>query len=79
MDRINFRRLKLKKYISHQAHVFDLVRECFYCTPYANGDQYLSDEDRRKKALQYFAWLDYERQQKRQRRRQKKQHKESQQ
>jgi hypothetical protein len=64
MDRKNFRRLKLKKYINNNAHVFDMVRECFYCTPYANGDQYLSEADQHKKVKQYFAWLEYERKQK---------------
>jgi hypothetical protein len=61
MDRQNFRKLKQKRYVSNQAHIFDLVRECFYCTPYANGDQYLSEADRKKKVGQYFAWLEHER------------------
>ncbi len=61
IDRPNFRRLKLKHYINHQARVIDLVRECFYCTGYRGGDQYLSQADRKKKALQYFAWVDADR------------------
>lgn len=61
MDRQNFRRLKMKHYITHDARVFDLVRECFYCTSYANGDQYLSEADRKKKAQQYFAWVEADR------------------
>ncbi len=61
MDRQNFRRLKMKHYITREARVFDLVRECFYCTGYANGDQYLSEADRKKKVQQYFAWVDADR------------------
>lgn len=60
MDRFNFRRLKLKHYVNHQARISDLVRESFYFTPYRNGDQYLSESDRKKKAEQYFAWADAE-------------------
>ena len=61
MDRHNFRRLKLKHYIHHEARVFDLVRECFYCTPYRDGNQFLAPEDRTKKASQYFAWVEADR------------------
>ena len=62
MDRYNFRRLKLKHYIHNEASVFDLIRECFYCTPYRNGNQYLAPEDRKKKVIQYFAWVEADRQ-----------------
>lgn len=58
MDRANFRRLKMKRYIHPQAHVSDLVRECFYCTSYRDGNQYLAAEDRKKKVVQYFAWVE---------------------
>lgn len=61
MDRHNFRRLKLKHYIHHEARVFDLVRECFYCPPYRDGNQFLAPEDRTKKASQYFAWVEADR------------------
>jgi hypothetical protein len=61
MDRKNFRQLKLKHYISTKAHVSDLVSESFYFTPYADGNQYLAEADRKKKANQYFAWLEAER------------------
>lgn len=61
MDRYNFRRLKMKSYIQRDARVFDLVRECFYCTGYSNGSERLSPEDRKKKVLQYFAWVDADR------------------
>lgn len=58
MDRYNFRRLKMKHYIHHEARVLDLVRECFYCTGYRDGNQFLSSEDRKKKVIQYFKWVD---------------------
>lgn len=61
MDRFNFRRLKMKHYIHHNARVADLVRECFYCTPYRDGNQFLAPADRRKKVLQYFAWVEADR------------------
>lgn len=61
MDRQNFRRLKMKHYISRDARVFDLVRECFYCTGYSNGDQYLDAIGRKRKAMQYFEWVDADR------------------
>lgn len=61
MDRYNFRRLKMKHYIQREARVFDLVRECFYCTGYRDGNQSLSPEDRKKKVIQYFAWVEADR------------------
>ena len=61
MDRFNFRRLKMKHYIHREARVFDLVRECFYCTGYRDGNQFLSPVDRKKKAAQYFAWVEADR------------------
>ena len=72
MDRYNFRRLKLKHYIHGDARVFDLVRECFYCTPYRDGNQYLAPADRKKKVLQYFAWVDADRRATKQRRKENK-------
>lgn len=61
MDRYNFRRLKMKHYIHRDARVYDLVRECFYCTGYSNGSQFLSPEDRKKKVIQYLAWVEADR------------------
>lgn len=61
IDRYNFRRLKMKHYIHREARVFDLVRECFYCTGYRDGNQYLAPEDRKKKVVQYFAWVEADR------------------
>lgn len=61
MDRYNFRRLKMKHYIHRDARVFDLVRECFYCTGYRDGNQALAPADRKKKVNQYFAWVEADR------------------
>ncbi|WP_290456921.1 hypothetical protein [Muribaculum intestinale] len=69
MDRYNFRRLKMKHYIHREARVFDLVRECFYCTSYSDGNQFLSPADRKKKVMQYFAWVEADRKATKQRRR----------
>lgn len=68
MDRYNFRRLKMKHYIHRDARVFDIVRECFYCTPYRDGNRFLAPEDRRKKVIQYFAWVEADRRATKQRR-----------
>ena len=37
VDRRNFSILKRKNYISKDASVADMQRECFYCTPYRYG------------------------------------------
>lgn len=68
MDRYNFRRLRMKHYIHHEARVIDLVRECFYCTPYRNGANNLSPLERKKKVIQYFAWVEADRNATKQRR-----------
>lgn len=56
MDRENFRILKHKHYINSRARVQDLVNECFYCTPYRNGDGALSPEQLSIKRKQYQSW-----------------------
>lgn len=56
MDRSNFRGLKRKHYVSHSAKVRDLVNECFYLTPYRNGDGHLDKEGRKIKLALYFSW-----------------------
>ena len=73
MDRYNVRRLKMKHYIQREARVFDLVRECFYCTGYRDGNQSLSPEDRKKKVIQYFAWVEADRKATKQKRKAEKQ------
>ena len=56
MDRFNFRKLKQKGYINNRANVRDLISECFYCTPYRNGDGYLDARGRRIKLSLYFSY-----------------------
>ena len=56
MDRFNFRKLKQKGYINNRANVRDLVSECFYCTPYRNGDGYLDAAGRKIKLALYFSY-----------------------
>lgn len=56
MDRFNFRKLKQKGYISYEAHVRDLEKECFYFTPYRNGTCAISSEIECIKRRQYFDW-----------------------
>jgi hypothetical protein len=58
MDRQNFRMLKQKGYISDKVKVNDLLRECFYCTPYSNGTGALDDYTLKLKRKQFFAWVD---------------------
>lgn len=57
MDRKNFRILKRKKYINHNAGVNELKRECFYCTPYKSGNGKLSSEIIAYKRNLYFEWV----------------------
>lgn len=58
MDRRNFRLLRRKKYIMPTANVNNMIGECFYCTPYRNGNGYLSKEGREQKLKQYYAYRD---------------------
>jgi hypothetical protein len=61
MDRFNFRKLKQKGYITPKAHVRDLVAECFYCTPYRNGDGKMPVSIRKLKVKSYFCWVEAQR------------------
>lgn len=56
MDRPNFRKLKQKGYITHNAHVADLEKECFYFTPYRNGTGGIAPEVENLKRQQYYRW-----------------------
>ena len=58
MDRVNFRQLKHKGYITPKAFVSDLLRECFYCTPYKNGYGELSNEVIEYKKQQFYKWFE---------------------
>lgn len=65
MDRSNFRKLKQKRYITHNAYIHDLEKECFYCTPYKElpypkvrmDRGLLTDEEIKAKRQAYFHWL----------------------
>lgn len=56
MDRSNFRKLKQKGYITRNAFVRDLDRECFYFTAYRNGSSAIPPEIEKLKRGQYFSW-----------------------
>lgn len=56
MDRQNFRLLKRKNYIPNNAIIANLEQECFYCTPYSNGDGRLTKLDIDYKYKQYLIW-----------------------
>ncbi len=56
MDRYNFRKLKQKGYITRKAHVRDLERECFYCTPYRDGTGTIPPAVENLKRAQYYHW-----------------------
>ncbi|MCM1356414.1 MAG: hypothetical protein NC212_08425 [Staphylococcus sp.] len=58
MDRRNFRKLKQKRYITGRPLIRDLVAECFYCTPYANGSGTLHREALILKRRQYLSWYE---------------------
>lgn len=55
-DRRNFRIMKKKGYISRDARVLHLEKECFYCTPYRNGSGKLMPEDAEIRRQSYMAW-----------------------
>lgn len=61
MDRRNFRILRSKHYISRNSNVNDLIAECFYFTPYSNGSGYITEDFRKRKVQQFFAWMDAQR------------------
>lgn len=56
VNRRNFRILKRKNYISKDASVADMQRECFYCTPYRNGKGEMPADIT---ALKHSAFLDW--------------------
>lgn len=58
MDRYNFRKLKHKGYITNEATVADLERECFYCTPYRDGGCAMPPEIVRMRRKIYYKWLE---------------------
>lgn len=56
MDRVNFRRLKHKGYISGNPNIGDLEIECFYHTSYRNGTGEIAPDSIAAKRRQYFSW-----------------------
>ena len=56
MDRANFRKLKQKHYIAQKTFVSDLIRECFYHTPYKDGSGKIPGGKLEEKRAQYFRW-----------------------
>lgn len=56
MNRDNFRKLRKKHYINHNAKVRDLLNECFYCTAYSNGNGFLDAKGRKMKLSLYFSY-----------------------
>lgn len=61
LDRRNFRIYKRKRYVGPEAKVFDLLRECFYFTPYRLGDKAISPYERKLKEIQYLDWVESDR------------------
>lgn len=57
MDRFNFRKMKQKGYVSQNAIIQNLIFECFYCTPYRNGDGMLPKSVIDLKRKQYMSWI----------------------
>lgn len=72
MDKQNFRKLKRKHYIGRDVRTFDLLRECFYFTPFANGSDPITPYLMKRKRLQYFRWCEaYDKAKKEQRKKKK--------
>lgn len=63
MDRDNFRILKRKRYIPQNTTMKDVVRECFYCTPYANGSEPMPRLIQKLRAANYHKWCQQQRKQ----------------
>jgi hypothetical protein len=57
LDRYNMRIYKRKGYMSQKVSVLALEKECFYCTPYANGTGLLPKSVVDLKKKQYLAWF----------------------
>ena len=64
-DRHNFRGLRLKHYITNShAKMAEVVRECFYHTPYKSGTGAMEMEDLEKRWERYYVWYERERRRK---------------
>lgn len=61
-DRVNFRRLRMKHYITNKkAKMVDVANECLYHTPYANGNGAMDDEKLARRWDEYYEWYEVER------------------
>lgn len=56
LDRRNFRKLKRKGYITPQATIYTLDRECFYATSYRDNKGTYTKEIIKLKKQQYYDW-----------------------
>ena len=56
LDRRNFRKLKRKGYITPQATIYALDRECFYATSYRDNKGTYTKEIIKLKKQQYYDW-----------------------
>ena len=66
LDRNNFRILKRKGYIDKNTYVRDLINECFYYTPLANGNDPIPEYGANVKAQSFLNWKHAVRQKKKQ-------------
>ena len=58
-DRINFRRLRMKHYITNKnAKMVDVAKECLYHTPYASGNGAMDAEKLAQRWVEYYAWYE---------------------
>ena len=61
-DRVNFRRLRMKHYITNRrAKMADVAEECLYHTPYASGNGAMDAEKLVRRWEEYYIWYEVER------------------
>lgn len=61
-DRVNFRRLRMKHYITNtSAKMADVAKECLYHTSYANGNGAMDEDKLAMRWDEYYAWYEVER------------------
>lgn len=57
VDRKNFRILKRKHYVDKDVNLSSIQKECFYCTPYHNGEGEMPHDIRQLKYAVYLDWV----------------------
>lgn len=57
LDRYHFRKLKKKGRLTYKANIFDMQRECFYCTAYKNGEGALNQKIIKVKRKMYLEYV----------------------